>query len=371
VSKGKRLGHTATITGIVLLVLLAGCALPPGGGPEPFSAELMKDGRVFLTVDFEQGKTLRYKFVSDRTITLDWDPGAAASKDRVQEQSECLETVVAYTPVEVDRYGPSTIRAVVESVQATRRGGPGARVYGPDAVETAQGKSFTLKVDPRGRVVEASSLAVLIQEMGQKAFQADTARGRIKEPDMIGDFVAGQWFLWDAVASIEQPAQGVAVGQTWHSQLSVPTPMVMREARDVTYRLDEVRQMENGLVAVIRSSQTLAQAAPSDWPVPYAGRFQVQGTFGFLGGYQPLSLAGRGAEWFDVEAGQIRRSEQTYTMEVKCALPPVATLLLSAQGRSREGSMPAPHITIEQTLTMELMDRETRNPNIEARDKSE
>ena len=55
---------------------------------------------------------------------------------------------------------------------------------------------------------------------------------------MVGDFIASQWFLWEGVASVEDPAAGVGLEQTWRSQLSVPLPMVMRKARDVTYRLD-------------------------------------------------------------------------------------------------------------------------------------
>ena len=93
-----------------------------------------------------------------------------------------------------------------------------------------------------GKIVDASELTALIQEMGQQAFRAGTAMGRIKEPDMIGDFIASQWFLWDAQSSLERPAEGVVVGQTWRSQLSVPTPMVMRQRANVVYKLEEVRQ---------------------------------------------------------------------------------------------------------------------------------
>jgi hypothetical protein len=120
-------------------------------------------------------------------------------------------------------------------------------------------------------------LTALIQEMGKQAFRAGTAMGRIKEPDMIGDFIASQWFLWDAQSSLEQPAEGVAVGQTWRSQLPVPTPMVMRQARNVVYKLDEVRQGADGSLAVITSTYTPADSVPTGWPIPYSGRFQMSG----------------------------------------------------------------------------------------------
>ena len=316
---------------------MTGCKAPgekAGIGPDP--------NVTFLTVDFQPGQTLRYTFVSDRAIALDWDPNAESSRNRIQEQSERLDMVIAYTPVELDPYGVSAIRATCESVKVTRSGGPGRRRFATDAVTGAQGKTFTLRIDSRGKMVDTSELEAFIQEMGKNAFRPDTSRGRIKEPDMIGDFVASQWFLWDAVSSIDAAAEGVAVGRTWPSQLPVPTPMVMRRARDVTYRLAEVRQENDGKVAVIESTYASAESVPSDWPVPYSGRFQMSGTFGFLGSYKVSGLEGGGAELFDIDAGRVRSRRQTYTMKMTASLPPM-------------GIRANPHITIKQTLTMELM----------------
>lgn len=322
---------------VAVATLLAGCKAPgdkAGVGPD-------RDA-TFLTVDFEPGQTLRYTFVSDRAIALDWDPNAESSRNRVQEQSERLEMVIAYTPVEVDPYGVSAIQATCESVEVTRSGGPGARRFATDAVAGAQGKTFALRIDSRGKMVDASDLEAFIQDMGKNAFRPDTSRGRIKEPDMIGDFVASQWFLWDAVSSIDAAAEGVAVGRTWPSKLLVPTPMVMRRARDVTYRLAEIRYANDGKVAVIESTYALAESVPSDWPVPYSGRFQMSGTFGFLGAYKVSALEGGGVELFDIDAGRVRSRRQTYTMKMRASLPPM-------------GIRANPHITIKQTLTMELM----------------
>jgi len=241
----------------------------------------------------------------------------------------------------VDAFGISVIRAKIESVAAARSGGPNRRDSVGDAVETAQGKSFTIKVDPRGRSVERSELELLIQEMGKGAFRADTSRGRIKEPDMIGDFVAGQWFLWDAVSTVEAPAGGLAVGQTWRSKLPVPAPMVMRKARDVTYRLDEIRQTDAGRIAVIKSTYALAAAAPSDWPIPYSGRFQMSGTFGFLSSYDVSRLEGSGDEQFNIDAGRVESRTEKYAVEMSASLPPM-------------GIRANPQIRIDQTLTIEL-----------------
>ena len=344
---------------MALLIPLAGCGTPEQGAGKPaVQAKPAQDGRVFLAVDFQPGQALRYKFTSQKKITVDWDPNAAASTNHVQEQSESLEMVVAYTPLRVDPNGVSTIRAAVESVQARRTGGPASRSFGTDAVETAQDKSFTLKVDPRGKMVDSSQLRFLIQEMGKHAFRPDTSVGRIKEPDMIWDFIASQWFLWDAEASVPMPAEGVAVGQTWSSQLCVPTPMVMRKARNVVYQLDEVRPSDAGPLAVIKSTYTPAGSAPADWPIPYSGRMQMSGTFGFLLSYEVLGLAGTGEELFNLQAGRIEQRRETYTLRARAGLPPM-------------GIKANPQITIEQTLTMELMKPEIRNSNIEIRNKSE
>ena len=329
----------------------------------PAQTRTPEKGRVFLTVDFEQGKTLRYRLASRRDVTLDWDPNAGTARNRVEERVEQMETVVAYTPVEVDPYGVSTVRATVESVRASRSGGPAARSQGVDAVESARGKSFLLKVDPRGRIVDANELKALVRQMGERAFQPEGKGGRIKNPDMIGDFVAGVWFLWDGAATIPLPAEGLAIGQTWTSQLPVPTPMVMRKARDVTYRFNGIRSGPRGAAAVIEGTYAPAASAPADWPIPYSGRFRLSGTFGFLGPYEVLSLEGTGEELYNIAAGRLEQRRQTYTMQIEASVPPM-------------GIEAHPHITIKQTLIAELLNpesekSETRNPKSETNPKAQ
>ncbi len=335
---------------------LAGCrtSRDPGEQTAQVKGPTANKGRVFLTIDFEPGRTLRYRFVSRRQITLDWDPAATSTKERVQEHTEHMEMVVAYTPVEVDPYGVSTIRAAVESIQAVRTGGPARRATGTDAVVTAQGSSYTIRVDPRGRIVDANELRALIGEMGQKAFRGSSSGGRTKNPDMIGDFVAGSWFLWDPVATIPLPAEGLIIGQTWASQLPVPAPMVMRQARDVTYRFNGFRSGPRGAAAVIESTYAPADSAPADWPVPYSGRFRMSGTFGFLGPYEVLDLTGAGEDLFNIKAGRLEQRLQRYTIEMKASLPPMG--------------VPAhPHLKIEQVTAVELLKPEAGDSNIETR----
>ena len=300
-----------------------------------------RKGREFLTVDFQAGRILRYKFVSSREIAIDLEAAqsdSGAGRDATDTSSESMEMIVSYTPIDVDPYGLTKIKATCESVRINRSKGPRQ-----DAVQRLPGKTFMLTVGPTGRIEDTSELDALIKEVGKNVFRAGTDGGRIKEPDMIGDFIATQWFLWDALARIEEPSKGVAVGQSWTSKLSVPTPMVMRKARDVTYTLDEVRPSEKGRLAVIKSTYQAADSAPNDWPIPYSGRFQVAGAFGFYGNYRVLDLQGEGEELFNIDAGRIELYEQEYQLRLK------ASLMIPLAGVN-------PRITINQKLTMTLLD---------------
>ena len=323
------------ITTALVLTALAGCE--PGASRGWLSGK----GKEVLTIDFPTGGMLRYKFISSRQITVAWDePQNAPNPGNHTEDksSESLEMVVSYTPIEIDPYGLTTVKATCESAEVTRNRGPQQ-----DAAESFAGKTFTFSVGPTGKIEDRSQLDALIKEVGKKAFRANADQGRIKEPDMINDFVASQWFLWDAISTIEQPSKGATVGQSWGSKLSVPTPMVMRKARDVTYTLDAIRPGDKGRLAVISSSYRLADSAPREWPIPYSGTFQVAGAFGFYRNYQVLDLQGRGQELFNIDAGRTEQSSQHYQMRLK------ASLLMPLGGVS-------PTITIDQDITMKLIE---------------
>ncbi len=329
----------------LVLCILAGC---DGGAEkkEPLTGKIepLKKGKELLTIDFKKDQSLRYRFVSSRDIAVDWDPAKTKSKpgqSSIDKSTELMEMVVVYTPINIDPYGLTTIKATCESVKATRSKSTSRRVAGRDAVEILPGKTFTLTVNPAGKVEDNSKLNELIKQLGQKAFRANSRMGRVKEPDMIADFIASQWFLWDSVSSIEKPAEGVSVGQSWTSKLSVPTPMVMRKARDVTYTLDEIRPSPKGRLAVIGSTYTLSESVPVGWPIPYTGSFKMPGTFGFLRGYKVLGLKGKGQELFNLDAGRIEQYNQQYDMNLSAAL------MLNLG--------PSPHITIKQKITMQLL----------------
>jgi len=314
--------------------VLSGCV--SGEKAEPVK------GKELLTVNFEQGRTLQYRFVSKRDITVDMDPAKKFSrggKGALDKFTESMELVVAYTPIEVNPHGLTTIKATCKSVRVTRSKSSGGR----DAVEYLAGKTFTFTVWPNGKIEDYSQLDELLKQIGEKAFRANTDRGRIKVPDMICDVTATQWFLWDSLSSIEigKALEGLAVGDSWKSQLLVQGPMVMRQARDVTYTLKEIRNTGNERLAVIGGTYTAARSVPRSWPIPYSGRFQMSGTFGFLSGYRLLSLEGQGEELFNIDAGRTEQYNQQYQTQIQ------ASILMGI------GSKPL--ITIKQNITMKLI----------------
>lgn len=334
-----------TIFTAVVLSILAGCDGPTETkGPLTGKIKPLQEGKELLTVDFKEGRSLKYRFVSSREIALDWTPGKPNTKpgqSSVDKSTESMEMVVTYTPTNIDPYGLTTIKATCGSVKATRSKSGSGRGPRGDAVDILPGKTFTITVNAAGKVEDNSSLDELIKQLGEKAFRANRRMGRVKNPDMIADFICTQWFLWDSISSIEKAIDGVSIGQSWSSKLSVPTPMVMRKARDVTYTLNAIRQTGKGRLAVIGSSYSLSDSVPAGWPIPYTGSFNMSGTFGFLRGYTIQGLAGKGEEMFNLDAGQIEQYNQQYEMKLTAAL-------MGLMG-------PSPQITIKQKITMQLL----------------
>ncbi|MCP4451415.1 MAG: hypothetical protein GY809_08135 [Planctomycetes bacterium] len=321
-------GVCAVITAC-LLAMAAGCdtvLLTPDEVP------------VVPAVKFTQGETLRYLFKSHRSVQVQWDAKALAEGDQnaAHTMTETLTFCMAFKPVEVTDQ-KTVLQATCKSAVVRRSSLTGKRPVGRDAVERMARQSFTLVLDARGRVTDANALDALLKELGTYAFRQSGGQ-RIKDPEMISDVIASQWFLWDAVTSVDP--NGVKRGGTWQSRLSVPTPMVMRKARDVTYTLADV----NDTVATIDMVCVLSpNKAPPSWPIPYAGTFQASGTFGFLRGFKVLSLEGRGSEQFDLAQGRSLGYEQTYHMELQGMIPFSMRLM--------------PRVLIDQTLSMTLEDK--------------
>jgi len=299
-------------------------------------------GKKLLSVGFKKNRTLRYKFVSSREVNVDWGPSKNNTRQGKQS-SEVLEMVVSYSPVEVNPYGLSTIRATFESSTVRRSPDKGHSV---DAAEYFSGKSFTFKVSPSGKIEDYSELESLIYQAGEKAFRPAKDNAKIKEPDMIEDVFATQWFLWDSISSIDKTAEDVKAGQSWKSQLALPTPLLLRKTRDVTYTLSEIRPNTKGRLAVIQSTYSPGDTAPVSWPFPYSGSFQISGTFGFLGtmckGFIVSSVQGQGEELFNIDLGRTEQYKQEYQTELTGASPGLMGV--------------NPKITIKQILTMGLLE---------------
>jgi len=295
-------------------------------------------GLITPGVKFVQGETVQYLFKSHRNIQVQWDTQALEKGDKnaAQTMTETLTLRMGYDPVEVTDQ-KTVLKATCKSAVVRRSSLTGKRRSKRDPAELMMGKSFMLTLDAQGRTTDANGLDALLKELGTQAFRQSGAQ-RIKDPEMISDVVALQWFLFDAVTSMDP--NGTKPGGTWHSRLSVPTPMVLRKARDVTYTLADV----NDTVATIDMSCVLSSdKAPRSWPIPYSGTFEASGTFGFIRGFKVLSLEGQGTEQFDLSLGRSLGYEQTYHLELQGMIPFNMQVM--------------PKILIDQTLTMTLEDK--------------
>jgi hypothetical protein len=302
--------------------------------------------RELLTVEFQPDTVLKYKLVSERDITLDLrseDP-RVKEKNKPQTMREKLEMVIAYKPVEVDPFGLTIIEGTVKSAKVTRTSFT-AKASSKDAAEELAGQTFTIKLTPTGQIADHESLTALVRKTGEKAFATNTAgKQRIKDPDMIYDFIALQWYLWDSVATIEEPLDGVRTGQSWKAVQLIPLPVPIKVARETTYTLDGVEQTPQGRKATITSCYDLSEETLENWPNPYSGRYAMRGMFGFLRGYKYESIEGTGTQMFDVDSGVVEKDEQQYKMK------------MSAQFMLALGDS-VPVITIDQKITAELLDR--------------
>ncbi len=305
---------------------------------------------LLLSVDFEPNVPLRYKFVCERQIELDLDSKGryrkegAKSRGQVQNYTEMLEMEIVYKAVEIDPYGYSIIEATCRNAKVVRSSTGGRSPSRPDAAETLAGKSFTLKIMPTGKIADYSSLEALLKEVGQNAFGGtESKRSNVKDPDMIMDFAATQWGLWDSISSIKRPLKGLKKNSKWTSELLAPMPFVARVGRDVKYRLAGVVESNDAAYAEITSSYSLSKSPPENIPMPYSGTFQMRGTFGFLQSYRMLSLEGTGRQLYDIERGLIKSDIQQYKAEA-------AASIFGGLGGVE------PSIKIDQKITMTLIE---------------
>ncbi len=300
--------------------------------------------KELLVVDFKADTTLRYKLISERNVNIDLDPTGVASKgkkSKPQKIYEKLEMVIAYKPVELNPYGLSTISASCESAKVTRKASKGTP---RDAVEYLKGRTFTFQVSPVGKIEDFSEIQKIVSELGEKSISSsDPRKGRIKEMDMIADFVALQWHVWDSIASIENPLDGVDVGDSWSAIQIIPLPVAVQAVKDTTYTLKEIDESGDQRLAIIESTFAESKGKYENWPSRYKGRFRMKGMLGFLRGYRITALEGTGTQVFNIDTGTVISEEQHYKITMS------ADFMLPLGGME-------PLIEIDQKISLRLMD---------------
>lgn len=303
--QGRHLMRIRLLTAVAgLLLTLTGCR--PG---------TQKD--TWLLVSFEKDVPITYRMESERQTQIDLTTSDPSKKSKPQMMSEKLELVITYTPIEVDPFGLTTVKASCQSAKVTRSSFSGKK-EDADAMEKLAGKEFILKLSPTGEIADTTDLERAARELGDAAFTAGRDNARIKNPDMINDFLAMQWFLWDATASVGDPLT-MQPGKTWQTKQLVPwpVPFYTPPARITTYTLDRIEtQQDSSRFAIISSRYEISKEPMKDFIRPYEGNFQMRGMFGFLRNYQFETLEGGGEQVFNMDDGLIEKDTQNYTMNV-------------------------------------------------------
>ena len=279
-------------------------------------------GGNWLLLNFEKNEPITYQLTSSRQVTIDLTSGSSGKKSKPQTTSETLDLVITYTPTDVDPFGLTTIVAECKTAKVVRSSMSG-RKNAADAMEQLAGKTFTLQLSPTGEIADDTDLRRITTELGEKAFaQSKNDTQRIKNPDMISDFIVMQWHLWDSTSTVEEPLDGMKPGKTWQVKQWIPWPIPVASlpSRLTTYTLDSFVTEENQpRKAVIKSTYAISESKKQDFPFPYEGRFQMRGLMGFLRNYKFLSLDGGGTQVFNMDKGLIESDEQHYTMKVNAA----------------------------------------------------
>lgn len=271
----------------------------------------------WLLISFEKKVPITYRMVSERETEIDLTTSDPKKKSPPQTTAEKLELVMVYTPVDVDPFGLSTLKVECKSAKVTRSGFSGRQTT-QDTVETLAGKSFTLKLTPTGQIADASDLERIAAELGTASF-SDGKDVRIKNPDMISDFLAMQQYLWAAGSTISDQLN-LKEGDTWQTQQSIPWPVPVYPppARITTYTLQSIQAEDDGpRKATITSTYAMSETPIEDYIRPYEeGKFQMRGLFGFLRNFQLEHIEGTGTQIFNLDNGLVESDQQEYLLNV-------------------------------------------------------
>jgi hypothetical protein len=298
-----------------------------------------KSNNVFMLVDFDPVVPVKYKLVSERNT--DVSLGGESAKSKSNPIYEKLEMVISYKSIgDPDPYGLTTVEATCHSakVKRTAKNSPSK-----DVAEALTGKTYTFTVTPTGKIVDYTDMNKLAVEVGSKAVNTGSRQGSIKEPDMVSDFVALQWYLWDSVASSDQATAGLAPGTSWTTKQPIPLPVPLGFTRNTTYTLsEEIVDGMQGKVA-INSVYAIGELGLENWPTIYSSRFRIKGTFGMLRNFRLTFVEGSGRQIFNVEKGLLESETQQFKVIVK------ADLLFPLAGTS-------PEFTVDQKISIELLE---------------
>jgi hypothetical protein len=334
--RSRRLWFSLLLVGLggIVIFSLAGCGTP------------QKRGENLLVVNFQEGKILRYQMTSSRQTVLELKSSKTNDKQgQPQKSTESLELVMAYKPVKVNPFGLTRIECTCETAKVKRIALTGKGNSAGDAIEKLAGKTFVLELSPVGQIEDFKELETLLLDIGNASFDTSREDTRVKNPDMIYDFIALQWYLWDSISSVPNPLAGVKPQMTWKSTqlIAWPIPIPDMPCRITTFTLDSIKEENNQQKAVINSTYELSPSTVENFPKPYEGSFQMRSLFGFLRDYQFQTLQGQGQQIFNLATGEIESDSQQFDLAVTAAFPfPLGDSV--------------PHINIHQTLTAKLLD---------------
>ena len=271
----------------------------------------------WLLVSFEKDVPITYRMVSERETEIDLTSGDPKKKSRPQTTTEKLELVIVYTPVVVDPFGLSTLKVECDSVKVTRSGFSGKK-SASDAMESLTGKSFTLNLTPTGKMADISDLERIAAELGEDSFSKGRQNTRIKNPDMISDFLAMQQYLWGAGSAISNQMD-LKEGDTWQTQQTIPWPVPIYPppGRTTTYTLESIGSEHLSRRATIKSTYAMSETPIEEYIRPYEeGNFQMRGLFGFLRNFQFKHIEGAGTQVFNIDDGLVESDRQQYLLDV-------------------------------------------------------
>jgi hypothetical protein len=271
----------------------------------------------WLLVSFEKDVPIAYRMVSERETEIDLTTSDPQKKSRPQTTTEKLELVMVYTPVKVDPFGISILNAECNSAQVTRTGFSGKKAPS-DAMERLVGKAFSLNLTPTGEMADLKDLERLAAELGEASFSAGKNM-RIKNPDMINDFLAMQQYLWTAGSGIPDQLD-LKEGDTWqvHQTIPWPVPIYPPPGRITTFTLESIQTEEDlSRKATISSTYAMSETPFEEYVRPYEeGKFQMKGLFGFLRNFQFKHIDGTGTQIFNINEGLIESDHQQFQLDV-------------------------------------------------------